>query len=246
MRKATTPLRQETAGGIQCPPFDPWALVTEIAYSEIMKSPLSDASKSVRVNSEGIQQELSQVIARLKEATRRVADARFRKIAMKSTEVLKGLQTLFQRLGSEDDKAKGAERSASVAPDAKPSGRSSEVAGKESTKSVKRSSQSAMQNNSTAPSPGKGSVTVPAPSIAKSGPRGRKKVTSTPAPESAVPAVSAPHVATLKPEDPDEIAAKARLQQQEARAPKRPGGRAEPRPMPPQSGKPIWSKPHSS
>lgn len=246
MRNATTPPRQENASGIQCPPFNPGALVPGIAYSEIMKSPLSDASKSVRVNSEGIQQELARVIARLEEATRRVADARFRKIAMKSTEVLKGLQTLFQRLGSEDDKAKRAERSDSVAPDAKPSGRSSEVAGKESTKSAKKSSRSAKQNSSIASSPEKKSAPIPDPSIAKAGTRGRKKATSVSAPESAAPAISAPPVATLKPEDPDEIAAKARLQQQEARAPKRPGGRAAPRPMPPQSGKPIWSKPHSS
>ena len=48
-----------------------------------------------------------------------------------------------------------------------------------------------------------------------------------------------------KPADPDEVSAKAAVQRKEARAPKRPHGKGAPLP-PPQSGKPIWDKPHSS
>lgn len=49
-----------------------------------------------------------------------------------------------------------------------------------------------------------------------------------------------------KVEDPDEVAAKARLQRKEARAPKMPGGPVALKAAPPQSGKPIWDKPHSA
>lgn len=225
--------------------FDPGALVTEIAYREVMKSPFSDASKSVRVNSESVQQELTRVIGHLEATTRRVTDPRFRKIATKSTEVLKGLRTLFARLGAEDQTDRP-ERADTVAHKGKAGGRSSAVAGKESTKSDKKSTQSDKQDGANASSSGRSSGAKPASSNEKAGTRTRKIATSVPALEPTPLATSLPLVAIPKPEDPDEVAAKARLQQQEARAPKRPGGRAAPRPLPPQSGKPIWSKPHSS
>jgi len=205
--------------------FDPGALVTEIAYREVMKSPFSDASQSVRVNSETVQQELSQIIGHLEATTRRVADPRFRKIAMKSTEVLKGLRTLFERLGAED-RTKRAGQPDSIASDTNAGGRSSAGAGKERTKRDKKPTRSAKQN--------------------KTGTRTRRTTTSVPAPAPTARAAALPPLAIPKAEDPDEITAKARLKQQEARAPKRPGGRAAPRPVPAQSGKPIWSKPHSS
>jgi hypothetical protein len=210
-----------------------------------MKSPFSDVSKSVRVNSENIQHELSQVIVHLEATTRRVADARFLKIAMKSTEVLKGLRTLFERLGAEDQTQR-TERSSSTAREAKGSERSGEVAGKKSTKPGRKLARSAKPASSPAASSGKKPVTAPDPSIAKVGTRTRKPAPSVPAPEPAAQSTSLPPVAAPKPEDPDDVAAKARLQQKEARAPQRPGGRAAPRPLPPQSGKPTWSKPHSS
>jgi len=46
--------------------------------------------------------------------------------------------------------------------------------------------------------------------------------------------------------DPDEAAAKARQQKEAARAPQRPPGEDVPKPKPPESGKPVWDKPHSS
>ncbi|HUR57464.1 MAG TPA: hypothetical protein VM029_07130 [Opitutaceae bacterium] len=51
---------------------------------------------------------------------------------------------------------------------------------------------------------------------------------------------------TPKKPDPDEIAAKAKQQKQEARAPMRPHQPDAAKPKPPESGKPVWDKPHSS
>lgn len=212
-----------------------------------MKSPLSDASKSVRVTSESIQRELSQLIVHLEGTTRGVDDARFRKIAMKSAEVLKGLRTLFERLGSEDQAA-GAKRPETATRDAKAAVRPSAATGKESGKKADVKATAPTKTNGTAPLPAAGakasaSAAKPESKVAT---RPTKFATGVPAPEPAAPAKSDSITANLKPEDPAEIAAKAQLQKQEARAPKRPGGHAAPRPMPPQSGKPIWSKPHSS
>ena len=49
-----------------------------------------------------------------------------------------------------------------------------------------------------------------------------------------------------KDKDPDEVAAKAEQQKKAARAPQQPHGNNAPKPKPPESGKPIWDKPHSS
>jgi hypothetical protein len=45
--------------------------------------------------------------------------------------------------------------------------------------------------------------------------------------------------------DPDEIAAKLAQQKKEARAAQLPDEKSAHPPTPPQSGKPIWDKPHS-
>ncbi len=216
-----------------------------------MKSPRSDASKSVRVTSENIQRELSQLITHLEGTTRGVDDARFRKIAMKSAEVLKGLRTLFERLGSEDQAA-SAKRPEAPARETK-SGAKPSANGKESAQKTNPPSVPAGKSNGSAPvalSRSKTPAPVAKPGSAKAD-AGTNKLASKPAtPPAASESATAPKLDPMapvaKPEDPAEIAAKARLQKLEARAPKRPGGHAAPRPLPPQSGKPIWSKPHSS
>ncbi len=45
---------------------------------------------------------------------------------------------------------------------------------------------------------------------------------------------------------PDDLAARAALQTKAARAPQLQHGKNAPKPMPPESGKPLWDKPHSS
>lgn len=45
---------------------------------------------------------------------------------------------------------------------------------------------------------------------------------------------------------PDEAAARIELQKTAARAPQLQHGKNAPRPAPPESGKPVWAKPHSS
>ncbi len=213
-----------------------------------MKSPLSDASKSVRVTSESIQRELSQLITHLEGTTRRVDDARFRKIAMKSTEVLKGLRTLFERLASEDQ-AVGAKRPEAAAHEAKAGAKSSSAKSKESPKKADSSPATSAKANGSVPvaiARGKASAPSAKPGATQAAARPSKPATPVAAPERTAAAKSDPVAAILKPQDPAEIDAKAQLQKQEARAPKRPGGHTAPRPVPPQSGKPIWSKPHSS
>lgn len=46
--------------------------------------------------------------------------------------------------------------------------------------------------------------------------------------------------------DPDMMAAKAAFQKKSARAPQFPTGKSAPTLAPPESGKPVWDKPHSS
>ncbi len=207
-----------------------------------MKSPRSEASSSVRLTSESIQRELAQLIVHLEGSTRGVDDARFRKIALKSTEVLKGLRTLFERLGSEAQTA-SPKRAEVIARDAKTKGRASAVAEALDTKKSAKKPTPPTKSNGVVATPKKDPVPVATPSAPKADLRGGKNVIPSPAPAPALPNGITP---AAKPTDPDEIAAKARLQRQQARAPQRPGGQAAPKPLPPQSGKPIWSKPHSS
>ena len=202
----------------------------------------------MRVTSESIQRELSQMITHLEGTTRSVEDARFRKIALKSTEVLKGLRTLFERLGSEDQ-AVGAKGPEAATREAKAGAKSSSAKSKESPKKADSSSATSAKANRSAPAAvasGKAPAPLAKPGATKAAARPSKPTTPVAAPERTAAAKSDPVTAILKPQDPAEIAAKAQLQKQEARAPKRPGGHAAPRPVPPQSGKPIWSKPHSS
>ena len=63
--------------------------------------------------------------------------------------------------------------------------------------------------------------------------------------EPVVAPAASSHLSVIAP-DPDEIAAKAALQKQSARAPRLPRVKNAPHPAAPESGKPIWDKPHSS
>ncbi len=54
------------------------------------------------------------------------------------------------------------------------------------------------------------------------------------------------HAAGAPAPSPDELAAKAALQKQAARSPQLQHGHNAPKPAPPESGKPLWDKPHSS
>jgi hypothetical protein len=49
-----------------------------------------------------------------------------------------------------------------------------------------------------------------------------------------------------KPQDPDDKAAKAKQQKEAARAPQKAHQPDAAKPKPPESGKPVWDKPHSS
>lgn len=210
-----------------------------------MKSPLSTGPKSVRTSSESIRRELSQLILHLEETTRGVDDARFRKLAMKSTEVVKGLRSLFERLGSEEP-TPPAKAPQPIGREAKTGGASPAVAGeKKPNKTDPRSAAPAKRNGSFTAAEKTGAA-VSSHKQTKVGATAGKPAAPTVAPGPLAPTTPDAIAAVAKPLDPDEIAAKARLQRQEARAPKRPGGHAAPKPMPPQSGKPIWSKPHSS
>lgn len=51
---------------------------------------------------------------------------------------------------------------------------------------------------------------------------------------------------TPKTNDPEELAGKARLEKKSARAPQAAHQAPAPKPAPPESGKPVWDKPHSS
>lgn len=51
---------------------------------------------------------------------------------------------------------------------------------------------------------------------------------------------------TSKPQDPADVAAKAEQQKKDARAPQQPSTPDAAKAKPPESGKPVWDKPHSS
>ena len=194
-----------------------------------MKTPSTQSSNPAAARSENIRRQLSRLVDTLELDARQVNDARFRKLVMKSAEVLENLRTLFERFaGEEQPAATKAPRTSSKAGESKPA--------HSSAGSDKRTE--------------KPSKSGPASRTGKTG--GSMSTTQTPAaettPAEAPSNSSAPTLpaAAPKPQDPDEIAAKARLQRMAARAPKRPGGKSAPRPLPPKSGKPVWSQPHSS
>jgi hypothetical protein len=176
--------------------------------------------------------ELSQLIEHLKADMRRVDDPRFRGLLEKSAEVLKSLRTLFERYES-TDRAARSDRSTSAE-------RSKKVGASGPSTSKKVSQQRAATSS---PSPKGGGK-------AKANPPRKEKMTTLTgeaAQKSAtLMAAAEANVAAPKPVDPAAIAALAEQQRKEARAPKMPGGPAAPKPLPPQSGKPVWSQPHSS
>lgn len=204
-----------------------------------MKSPQSEVSTSSSVHSENIQRELSQLIEHLKADTHRVDDPRFRGLLDKSVDVLKGLRSLFERFGPADQSR--ASQRASASDSARDRTRTPVQIGKKSEN--KKSDPRPKSGASVDPHP-ETEIKAPSVRLGKASQPAKKKAAATQSKGSI--ATTEPGVATPKPQDPDEMAAKAQQQRREARAPKMPGGQAAPRPIPSQSGKPIWSKPHSS
>jgi hypothetical protein len=200
-----------------------------------MKSPSSEASSSPNVHKQNITRELSHLIEHLEADTRRVDDQRFRALLEKSAEVLKDLRKLFERFTPSEQGIRPNEPTAAGRP-----------AGGESRPTA--TTGKASGNGSSANRP---KVVTPQPQDDNRkthvpGGKTRQAKASTPLQKSTTTTAKPEPVATSKPQDPDEIAAKTQQQRKEARAPKKPGGHATIKPMPPQSGKPIWSKPHSS
>jgi hypothetical protein len=197
-----------------------------------MKSPQSEASSSPDVHRKNIMRELSQLIEHLEADTRRVKEPRFRGLLDKSAEVLKSLRSLFERYESNERRARS-DGSASAE-------RSKKVESSGSSTARKASRQRPAANSAAPQGGGKAK---------SSRPRKEKMTTLTgeAAQKSAtLGATPEPIVAAAKPVDPGALAALAQQQRKEARAPQTPGDNAAPKPLPPQSGKPVWSKPHSS
>lgn len=213
-----------------------------------MKPPQSKATNSASVHSQNIRRELSQLIDRLEAGPGRVDDAQFRKLVLKSTEVLKSLHTLFERFGPKEQPprttqprtAKSGSKSAALAAKAsgkKPSAPQPKIA----PAAAGANRKNAGKNGGTAPA--KPAALIKSTAAVKTAePAQKNKPVERPA-DTSQP--TTPLVAPPKPVDPAEIEAKAKIQRLEARAPQRPSNLA-PRPVPPQSGKPVWSKPHSS
>jgi hypothetical protein len=215
-----------------------------------MKTPQSEASPSPSVHSRNIQRELTQLIEHLEADTKRVDDRRFRALLEKSSEVLKGLRTLFERFGPS---AAAIPEGKAVAKNAKKGSEStsSNATGKGSASAKPLSAKSAQgtKSNALAPVAKTGSVKTARDATASTklerpSPKSGNTPVTSGVPNTGQAAKPLP-TAPAKPQDPDEIAAKARLQRQAARAPRMPGHSA-PKPTPAQSGKPIWDKPHSS
>jgi hypothetical protein len=206
-----------------------------------MKSSRSEASPSPNVHSKNIQRELSQLIDHLEADIRRVDDERFRRLLEKSGEVLKSLRTLFERFGSGGNASRD-QRSTSGSHQEKNGERTPAPVAKggENKKSAPRPKSEATAAGAVRKNP----ATNPTTRAAKAGEPPRKRAAASQSVQPTTTAQPAPR-ATAKPQDPDEITAKAQQQRREARAPKMPGGHNAPRPAPPQSGKPVWSKPHS-
>jgi hypothetical protein len=196
-----------------------------------MRSPQSENSSSPLVHSKNLQRELTKLIDHVEVDTRRVDDPRFRGLLEKSAEVLRGLRTLFERYGQR-----------SAASDGSPNARN-----EGSSKGSARAAGSRARGTAAAEAkPTQKKKVIAGSGGVESGKDQSEKVRS---PESAgeTNAIQPePLPVAPKPEDPDEVAARIRLQRKEARSPKMPGGRAAPKPMPPRSGKPVWSRPHSS
>jgi hypothetical protein len=204
-----------------------------------VKTPPSESANSVGARSEVIRRQLSQLVDHLEADARRVNDARFRKLAMKSAEVLEDLRTLFERIAVPEkpqgdrtraSKSRADDRNGTGAAGKKVrrGGKSVPSALADSAPSV--NSKAADRNGQAAPG--------------KADPAARKNAGASQSTPVATPNSDLSEEAP-KPQDPDEIAAKVRQQRLAARAPKRPSKSA-PRPVPAPSGKPVWSRPHSS
>ena len=203
-----------------------------------MKTPPSEASSSPEVHSENIQRELTQLIEHLEADAGRVRDPRFRALVGKAGEVLTGLRKLFERFTPTEPAPKSTDRAAKAKNLKSPPDRPAKLTppAPTPTPAGKKDAPTAKASNGTPSGKvanGKETKDAKAPAPA-------------PASPSVTPPVALPIVAPKPPEDPDAIAARLKLQRQEARAPKRPGGQVAPKPIPAPSGKPIWSQPHSS
>jgi hypothetical protein len=221
-----------------------------MGYRVSMKPPQSEASPSPSVHSRNIQRELTQLIEHLEADTKRVDDRRFRALLEKSSEVLKGLRTLFERFGpSTAAVPEGKALAKNAKNGSEPASPTTTGKGSASAKPLSAKSPQGTKGNALAPVAKTGSVKTARETTAStkrdrpSLKSGNTTMTSDVpnAGRAAKPLPTAP----AKPQDPDDIAAKARLQRQAARAPRMPGHSA-PKPTPAQSGKPIWDKPHSS
>jgi hypothetical protein len=201
-----------------------------------MKFPQSESSGSPSVHRANIQRELTKLIQHVEADTRRVDDERFRGLLEKSAEVLKSLHSLFERYqpsrGSGSARAGTPGRKGELAKSGsvnkakgRPMGASRPKSGGEGVVADKRKGAPTKDGAEAKPTSQK---------VGAQGDSGPGDVTATPAPT------------TPKPQDPLITAAREQQQRREARAPKMPNGQSAPRPAPPRSGKPVWSKPHSS
>jgi hypothetical protein len=216
-----------------------------------MKSPQSETSPSSNVRNENIQRELSKLIDLFKAETRRVDDRRFRGLLEKSSEVLKGLRTLFERFAAANPERRETQPTPTRRKDGARKVTSPVKAnGNKKTAPLGKSGVAGSRavGKNTPQSNGKTDAPTSNGRAAKAENRSQKDRMPAQSASSATqqPVASTPTVAVAKPQDPDAIAAQEQIQRKEARAPKGPVGYSAPRPAPPQSGKPVWSKPHSS
>ena len=217
------------------------------------------------MHSGNIRQQLSKLVDHVEAGSKRATDPRLRGLLAKSAEVLKGLRTLFERYDQQGNQAKGKAQKPAPAPAKAKAARDPGP----SRKAPSKGKVAAPSKSKDARQPGAGNqgqaavkAAGPAKASGQSGAQSkapRKPVESAKGDEAnrkdagnnggetndaAAQPVTLP-AAMPKPQDPDELKAKADLQRKEARAPMMPMKSA-PKPMPPQSGKPIWSLPHSS
>jgi hypothetical protein len=202
--------------------------------------PHSEASASPSVHRENIKRELTKLIKHLEADTRRVDDKSFRGLLEKSAEVLKGLRALFERYQPANE---GARSNPATPAGAKGAGVKSAPTERSNGTGKQASSRKSGTNGSDAGKKSRPPAKEEASKARQTSAKAEVRSVSPSAGETASPALA---VAAPKPQDPLLIAAREQQQRTEARAPKMPGGHSAPRPAPPRSGKPIWSKPHSS
>jgi hypothetical protein len=225
-----------------------------------MNRPASEDSPSPAVHSQNIRRQLTELIEHVEADMGRVDDPRFRGLLEKSGEVLKSLRTLFERFtptaAPTDGPAKQPAPQRGQTPkrrdDASSTKGKSGVAGTGRSQGGPARPANAATAASKGKAAGKNAGTAPASranaSRSAAAPAKGDKASRTDKGGSGSRDVSAQAAApanVAKPQDPDELNARIANQRKEARAPILPAKGA-PKPMPPQSGKPIWAKPHSS